>query len=227
MEKKKTEKADLENKKALFMQIGLVLTLAGVLVAFEWKTYEIDTNTGIQQVVAVVEEEVIIQTSQNAPPPPPPPPEVTTELEIVDDDKEIEDEVNVDAETKETQAVEMYFAPAVAEEEAESEDVPFTVVEVSPGFPGGEEARLKYLRDNLDYPVIARESGIQGTIYVTFVVERDGSITDVKVMRGIGGGCDEEAIRVVQKMPKWAPGQQRGKPVRVQFMMPIKFVLGT
>ncbi len=208
MEKKKTEKADLENKKALFMQIGLVLTLAGVLVAFEWKTYEIDTNTGIQQVVAVVEEEVIIQTSQNAPPPPPPPPEVTTELEIVDDDKEIEDEVNVDAETKETQAVEMYFAPAVAEEEAESEDVPFTVVEVSPGFPGGEEARLKYLRDNLDYPVIARESGIQGTIYVTFVV-------------------DEEAIRVVQKMPKWAPGQQRGKPVRVQFMMPIKFVLGT
>jgi protein TonB len=84
---------------------------------------------------------------------------------------------------------------------------------------------MKYLQDNIRYPAIARESGIQGTIYITFVVERDGSITDVKVLRGIGGGCDEEAIRVVQNMPKWTPGKQRGRPVRVQFSMPIRFTL--
>jgi protein TonB len=84
---------------------------------------------------------------------------------------------------------------------------------------------MKFLQDNIKYPQMARESGIQGTVYVTFVVERNGNVTDVKILRGIGGGCDEEAVRVVQNMPKWEPGKQRGKPVRVQFNMPIKFTL--
>lgn len=226
MEKKKTVKADLENKKGLFMQIGLVLTLAGVLVAFEWKTYEALDVSNLVQTVDVIEEEVIIQTEQNTPPPPPPPPEVTTELEVVDDDKEIENEVEINAESKEEAAVEVYIAPVVEAEEEEPETTIFQVVEEQPGYPGGDEARLRYLSENIDYPVIARESGIQGTIFLTFVVERDGSITDVKVLRGIGGGCDEEAVRVVKNMPKWNPGKQRGKEVRVQFQMPIKFILG-
>ncbi|MBL7906183.1 MAG: energy transducer TonB [Bacteroidales bacterium] len=101
----------------------------------------------------------------------------------------------------------------------------FTMVEESPSFPGGDEARIRFLTENINYPQIARESSIHGTVYVTFVVERNGNVTDVRVLRGIGGGCDEEAIRVIKAMPKWSPGKQRGKPVRVQFNMPIKFTL--
>lgn len=109
-------------------------------------------------------------------------------------------------------------------EEKEEEKV-FMVVEKQPSFPGGEQARMEYLSENIEYPQLARESGIQGTVYVTFVVEKDGSITDVRVLRGIGGGCDEETIRVVKNMPKWEPGEHRGKPVRVQFNMPMRFTL--
>jgi protein TonB len=145
-------------------------------------------------------------------------------LIIVDDDVEIEEEFIIDIEaTVFTQVQE--FAPIVVEEEEVEEDVIFTVVEDQPSFPGGEEARIRYLTENLRYPQMAREAGIQGTVFVTFVVERDGSVTDVRVLRGIGGGCDEEAVRVVRNMPRWEPGRQRGQPVRVQFNMPIRFVL--
>ena len=118
-----------------------------------------------------------------------------------------------------------YVPPAVTEEEEVAEAEIFMVVEDAPSFPGGDEARIRFLQQNIKYPQMARESSIQGTVYVTFVVERDGSVTDVRVLRGIGGGCDEEAIRVIKAMPKWNPGKQRGKPVRVQFNMPIKFTL--
>jgi TonB family protein len=101
----------------------------------------------------------------------------------------------------------------------------FGINEINPEYPGGEKARMKYLSENMVYPSAARDSGIQGTVYINFVIEEDGSISNVKVVRGIGGGCDEEAIRVVQNMPKWKPGTQRGKIVRVSFMMPIKFAL--
>jgi TonB family protein len=101
----------------------------------------------------------------------------------------------------------------------------FTVVEEQPGFPGGDEARIKFLQSNLKYPEEAKELGIQGKVYITFVVETDGSLNDIKVLRGIGGGCDEEAIRLVKNMPKWIPGKQRGVPVRVQFNLPINFRL--
>jgi len=94
-----------------------------------------------------------------------------------------------------------------------------------PSFPGGEAARMKFLQENINYPQMARESGIQGTVYVTFVVEPSGAVSDVRILRGIGGGCDEEAVRVVQSMPEWFPGKQLGKAVRVQFNMPIKFTL--
>ena len=101
----------------------------------------------------------------------------------------------------------------------------FVFVEVMPKYPGGDEARLEYLRDNIVYPKLAKESGIQGTVYVSFVVEADGRITNVIVLKGIGGGCDEEAVRVVKNMPNWEPGTQRGKKVRTQFNMPFRFVL--
>jgi len=101
----------------------------------------------------------------------------------------------------------------------------FTIVEEMPTFPGGEAELFKYLAKNIKYPQMASDAGISGVVYVTFVVGRDGKITDVKVLRGIGGGCDEEAVRVVKSMPPWKPGKQRGKPVTVQYNLPIRFTL--
>lgn len=133
------------------------------------------------------------------------------------------DGVSVTAEKKSMRRANRLKSMAEEEEVAETEI--FTVVETSPSFPGGDEERLKFLARNLNYPAEAREAAVQGTVYITFVVERDGSISDVRVLRGIGAGCDEEALRVIKMMPKWSPGKQRGKPVRVQFNMPIKFTL--
>lgn len=101
----------------------------------------------------------------------------------------------------------------------------YSVVEIMPSFPGGDDARIHFLATNMIYPKAAKEKGIQGTVYITFVVEKDGSVSDVSVLRGIGGGCDEEAVRIVKQLPKWTPAYQNGKPVRVQFFMPIRFSL--
>jgi len=223
METKKTPKADLENKKRIFLQIGLAITLLGVLVAFEWRTYDrVIEGLGDLDMIIVEEEDIPI-TRQELPPPPPPP--LATELIIVEDDVEIEEEFIIDVEASAATEVREFARIEVAQEEEIAEEQIFVVVEEMPSFPGGELARLRFLSENINYPQMARESGIQGTVFVGFVVERDGSVTDVRIIRGIGGGCDEEAIRVVRNMPRWTPGRQRGQPVRVQFTMRIRFVL--
>ncbi len=225
MEAKKTPKADLESKRTVFVQIGLIVALAAMLVAFEWKSYDVQqTDLGARQ-AEKVEDEMIEITNQNKPPPPPAPPPQTTLINIVNNDVEIETDIEIDAEATELTEIPEYTPVAAAEEEEVVEAEIFTVVEESPSFPGGDEARIRFLTENIKYPQIARESSIQGTVYVTFVVEKNGNVTDVRVLRGIGGGCDEEAVRVIKAMPKWNPGKQRGKPVRVQFNMPIKFTL--
>ncbi len=226
MEQKKSEKADLERKSPVFFQMGLVITLGFVLFAFEYKSYDAKIiDIGARQQSEVMEE-TVLNTQQNTPPPPPPPQQqVTTVLEIVDNKTEVETNLSIDAEADESTQIETYVAPTQTEETETQETEIFTVVEDQPGYPGGDEARIKYLGENIKYPQMARESQIQGTVYVTFVVEKDGRVRDVRVLRGIGGGCDEEAIRVIQNMPRWNPGKQRGKPVRVQFNMPIKFTL--
>ncbi len=226
MEKKKTERADLENKRSLFTEVGLVATLLLVFVAFEWKTYDKIELQDLSDTRTVAEEEMIIQTNQNTPPPPPPPPPpaVVDQIEIVDNKVELKNDfMPIDASTDQKEVI-AYTPPAAVEEEVEEQEI-FQIVEDKPGFPGGEEALMKYIAENVKYPTIARETGIQGTVYVTFVVEKDGSVTDVRVLRGIGGGCDEMAVSVVKSMPKWAPGKQRGKAVRVQFNLPIRFTL--
>ncbi len=223
METKKTPKADLENKRRIFLQIGIVLALVGALVAFEWKQYERpDYDLGTLDLDFIEEEDIPITRPEQ--PPPPPPPEPSQELIIVDDDVDIEEEFTIDVEATATTEIQE-FTPVVVEEEEVEEDVIFTVVEDQPQFPGGEEARRRYLEENLRYPTMAREAGIQGTVFLTFVVEPDGSISDVRVLRGIGGGCDEAAVRAVKNMPRWEPGRQRGQPVRVQFNMPVRFIL--
>lgn len=224
MEAKKSPKANLENKRILFIEIGLIVTLAVVLLAFEWRKYDVAVvEMGAREVVEQVEE-IIINTKQEVKPPPPKPPPTTTVLNIVEDDVEIEDELIIDVEADEEMEIEEYVPIEVEEEEVVEEEI-FLVVEQQPEFPGGEKARLTYLANNIDYPQMARESNIQGTVYVTFVVEPNGKISNVGILRGIGGGCDEEAIRVVEAMPSWQPGKQRGRAVRVRFNMPIKFTL--
>ena len=225
MEEKKSPKADLESKKVVFTQIGLIITLAIVLLAFNWKTYEKREIDLSQREIVDIPEEIIPITEQKVKPPPPPPPKQVTVINIVDDDVEIEDEIEIDAEADQETEIEEYVPVEIEDDEEVEEAQIFTVVESMPSFPGGDKARIRFLNENIEYPTMARESGIQGRVYVTFVVERNGIVTDVKILRGIGGGCDEEAIRVVKAMPKWIPGKQRGKPVRVQFTLPIKFTL--
>lgn len=169
------------------------------------------------------------------PPPPPPPPDVVQQQRFVApkvttdsvettmvSQEELNAKPNTEAPAEENIEV-TETKTQVIEQEAPKEI--FTVVEEQPGYPGGDESRIKFLQENIKYPEEAKELGVQGKVFVTFVVEVDGSITDVKVLRGIGAGCDEEAIRVVKSMPKWIPGKQRGVPVRVQFNLPIKFTL--
>ncbi len=224
MELKKSKKADLESKKAIFMQIGLIVALGVVLLAFSYKTYERTSVLNFQLQVDNTPEEIIPITKHEVKPPPPPPPKQVTIINIVEDDVEVEDDIEIDVEADQETIIDDYV-PMVEEEEEVAEMEIFSVVEAMPEFPGGETARMKFLQDNIKYPQMARESGIQGTVYVTFVVEPNGSVSDVRILRGIGGGCDEEAIRVIKQMPNWKPGMQRGKPVRVQFNMPIKFTL--
>ncbi len=224
MERKKSPKADLENKKVIFVEIGLIIALGLALLAFEWKTYEKQEVLQFQREDKELVQEEIIQTKQEVKPEPPPPPKTVTVIDVVEDDMEIEDDIEIDVEADMETEVEEFVPIGMGEEEEEEMEI-FTVVESMPEFPGGESALYKFLAKNIEYPQIANEGGIQGRVFVTFVVEKDGSITDVRVLRGIGGGCDEEAIRVVKSMPKWKPGKQRGKPVRVQYNLPIKFTL--
>lgn len=222
MEPKKNPEVNIEKKRNLLFQIGLVASLAVVLIAFEWKTFERSASSLGELDVDLEEEEMIPITQQQPPPPPPPPPPQTTMLEIVDDDEELEEELEImETEIDEDTEIEIV---EVQEEVVEEPEI-FTIVEDMPSFPGGEEALFKYLGKSIKYPAMARDAGIQGIVYVTFVVKEDGTISDVRVLRGIGGGCDDEAIRVVENMPDWKPGKQRGKPVRVQYNLPIRFTL--
>ena len=168
-------------------------------------------------------EEIIPITEQKVKPPPPKPPPQVTIINVVEDDVEVENDIEIDIEFDEDEAMDA-FEFIEDDEEIEEQHI-FLVVENMPEFPGGEAAMYKFIGKNIDYPRMAKESGISGRVFVTFVVERDGSLTDVQILRGIGGGCDEEAVRVIRAMPRWSPGKQRGKPVRVQYRMPIKFTL--
>ncbi len=225
MEERKSKSADIDRLSGVFFQIGLVIVLAVCLMAFEWKTYDKVDDTISTQVVSNFEEEIVQITKREEPPPPPKPEPVTTLIEIVEDDVIVEDDILVSTEADQSTEVDVYVAPIETGEQIVQEEEIFTIVEEQPGFPGGEEARIKFIAQNTKYPQIAKENGIEGKVFVTFVVEKDGSIANIKLLRDIGGGCGEEAIRVVKSMPKWIPGKQRGQAVRVQFNMPISFVL--
>jgi len=223
MDKTKNPKLDLERKRGLFFQTGLIIVMTLVLLAFEWKAYNMIIKEFEGIPLTNIDEDDIPITRQE-PPPPPPPPAPTSILEIVKNENPTQDEPAFDNELKEIkEIVPIIHVPFV--ETYPEDNTPFIVVEEEPYFPGGETERLRFLQNNLHYPDIAKRIGIQGTVFINFVVEKNGTLSNIKILRGIGGGCDEEAIRVTRNMPAWIPGKQRGQPVRVSLNMPIRFEL--
>ncbi len=222
MEIKKNPEVDLEKKRSLFLLAGYVVALAVVLTAFEWKTFEKGIDGLGKLVVDDIEEEIIpITEMNNPPPPPPPPPPPAPEIEIVEDDVEIEEEVEImDVEADQETIIE-----EVIEEEEEAGPDFFTIVEDMPNYPGGDAALLGYINKSVEYPPIAKENGITGVVYVSYIVDKTGNVTDVKVVRGADPFLDKEAVRVVKTIKGYKPGKQRGKPVPVQFTIPIRYVL--
>ena len=210
MEEKKSPKANLENKKVMFTQIGLIISLLIAWMAFEHKSYdkrEIDPS--LLRQTEVVEEEMVEITKQEEPKPQPVEvPKQTTQLEIVEDDVEVED-IEINAEVDQAEVIEEYVPVEVEEEEVVEQEI-FQIVEEMPAYPGGDQKLMEFIAKGIKYPQIARETGIQGRVFVGC---------------GIGGVCDEEAMRVVKSMPKWKPGKQRGKAVRVSYMLPVNFKL--
>ncbi len=230
MEVKKSPKADLEKGKTMSVLMGFIVGLAVLFVGFEWSTKDVmvvDETEQVQDVIA--EEEIEITRQENTPPPPPPAaaPAVAEVLTVVDDDVELADvEIASSEDDASAAQQETYVAPVVEEEEEEeAAQQIFTVVEKQPEFPGGMSELMKFLAKSIKYPVIAQENGIQGRVVCSFVVNRDGSIVDIQVMRGVDPSLDKEAVRVIGTMPKWKPGEQRGKPVRVRFILPVQFRL--
>lgn len=227
MELKKSPKADLENKRNIFVQVGLVVSLAITLLAFNWTTRVEQANTLGTMATQDVEDEIIPITRQEEvkPPPPPPPPKVVEMLNIVDDDVDIKDDLDImDTEADDNTVIDV--APVIQQEAEEEEEAQvFFIVENMPEFPGGELALRKFIANAIKYPVIAQENGIQGKVYVNFVVDKDGSVTQARIARGVDPSLDKEALRVVNSLPKWKPGMQRGKPVKVSYTVPISFVL--
>jgi len=226
MEVKKTDKANLEKSRGLFLQIGYVVVLGLVLLAFEWTSKPADLgDLGNLDDMNLEEEVIPITRQQNEPPPPPPPPQQTEVINIVQNDVDIDDELELE-DTEADEATKVQIVEFTQEEETVDEQEIFLVVEDMPTFQGQEKDAFRvYIQQNLKYPVIAQENGISGRVYVSFVVDRDGSLTNVQVVRGVDPSLDKEAVRVVKSSPKWTPGKQRGRAVRVSFTFPIVFQL--
>ena len=228
MEVKKAPKANIETQKTTFLLMGLVVALAVLFVGFEWSSNisKLDETVIVQDVLAEEEIEITQRDPTPPPPPPPPEPEVPEIIEVTEEKVETKIDLSSLEDDQSKAQIQTYTPPPPPKpvEEEATEEI-FVVVEQQPEFPGGMSALMKFLGDNIKYPVIAQENGIQGRVITNFVVERDGSITDVQVVRGQDPSLDKEAVRVIQTMPRWKPGQQRGKAVRVRFTLPVVFRL--
>lgn len=224
MEAKKTEKADLTKKSSFFFSIGLLITMSLVVMAFEWK------DTAKQDIDLMGKSTNTFEEMLEIPPteqPPPPPPQVQQPQIIeVPDEEEIEEEIQVKFDVEVTEDTKVQQIVIQAEEPKEEVEEIFTIVEDPASPPGGMTAFYKYVGDKIKYPPQARRMGIEGRVFVEFVIDKDGNITEVRAVKGIGAGCDEEAVRILQGAPKWKPGKQRGKPVKQRMVLPITFKLG-
>ena len=224
MELKKNPEKDLDKKSGMFMNIGLAISLILVITAFEWRFY--DEGSLVDLGVLDDDFEDIMEIPPTEQPPPPPPKIQLPQIIEIPDEEEIEEEIEVDLDveiTEETVIEDIVFDDAPEEEVA---DEIFDIVEDQPTPPGGMSAFYKYVGKTMKYPNQARRMGIQGRVFVQFIVDKTGQLTNVKAIKGIGAGCDEEAVRVLKAAPKWKPGKQRGRPVKVRMILPITFKLG-
>lgn len=241
MQIKKSSSASLENQKAIYVLMGFVFVLSLCYVALEWTQHEVTKYEQADMDFLIEEEMDIQQTVQDNTPPPPPPPEAPEVVQDVENINVVENDVETESFDFSSEDngddIKIEEAPIVTEVKDEvkevvkeekkdevDEDVVFKIVESKPEFPGGDQALFKYLSENVRYPAVALESGIQGRVICQFTVNKDGSICDVEVLRSAGdASLDKEAIRVIKSMPKWTPGKQRGKPVRVSYTLPVSF----
>lgn len=228
MEIKKTPKADLENRRTLYTEIGLVVALLVVWGAFSYSTKE-KAVASLGEDTQVVEVEDMVPITQETPPPPPEAPKIpvlSDQIDIVEDDIKVddnfmslEDDANLGVEI-------MDYVEEVKEEVVEEEAIPFQLVEEKPSFNGGDANEFsKWVNSKLQYPEIAKENGVQGRVTLQFTVNPDGSVSNVKVLRGVDSSLDKEAVRVVSMSPKWKPGKQRDRAVKVTYTFPVIFLL--
>lgn len=233
MEPKKNPKADLTRNSGLYFAIGLALVMFLAWQGLEWKKYDKDEAFDYKlDVDDELEEEIPITEMLKTPPPPPPPPAAPEVIEVVEDEEEVEETVIESTETSQDEVIEV--EDVVEVEEPVDVDVPFAVIEDVPVFPGCEDAKdkracfqemmMKHIRKHFRYPEIAQEMGVQGRVAVMFTIDKDGSITNVR-MRGPDKNLEKEAQRIISKLPKMTPGKQRGRAVRVPFSIPITFKL--
>ena len=233
MQPKKNPEADLNKNRNLYFVIGLTLVLGCTWAAVEYKTYDRQLNfDGVNMLEDDEDDIPITEQLKTPPPPPPPPPPAPEAIEIVEDEEEVEETVIESTESDE----EMIIEDIVVEDDFEDIDVPFAVIEDVPIFPGCERVAKsqrrtcfqdqmnKHIRKNFRYPDIAQEMGIQGRVYVNFIIAKDGSITNIR-MRGPDKNLENEAARIIGRLPKMTPGKQRGRAVRVPFSIPITFRL--
>ncbi len=228
MEVKKSQKASLENKRLLFVEIGFVVALLAVLFAFEWSTKEKADSGLLAENTEIIEEEIIPITQET----PPPPPELakvpilSDQIDIIDDDIKVNDNI-LNLEDDSNLGVEIQdYVEEVKEEVVEEETIPFQLVEEKPKFQGGDANEFsKWVNQRLVYPEVAKENGVQGRVMLQFTVGTDGSVSGVKVLRGVDPSLDKEAVRVVSQSPKWTPGKQRDRKVKVTYTFPVIFQL--
>jgi protein TonB len=230
METKKSPKANLERKKILFTEIGLVIALLLLLIALEWKTYHKTVSFITYGNQVITEEEMVPITQPDLPPPPEvpvvKPVVVSNVIQIVNDNVKVENPIIVATSAESKVQVMEYTAAVEEEEEVVEEDIPFAIVEEKPKFMGGDEQEFtRWVFQNLSYPDIAKENRIQGRVMVSFRVTAEGYVTDVKVLRGVDASLDKEAVRVISSSPRWTPGVQRNKPVPVRYLFPVTFKL--
>ncbi|MDD2292950.1 MAG: energy transducer TonB [Bacteroidales bacterium] len=229
MEIKKTPKADLQNKRALFTEIGLVIVLAVIFLAFEWSSKDKVESDILNQKTVAVEEEIIPITNEQPQMPQEMPdiPALSDVIDIVDDDIKVSDDMFLDLEDNKNLGVAiMDYVAEVEEEVVEEEAIPFALVEEKPTFMGGDANTFtKWVNGKLVYPEIAKENGVQGRVTLQFTVNADGSVSNVIVLRGVDSSLDKEAVRIVSSSPKWKPGRQRERPVKVTYTFPVIFQL--
>ena len=233
MELKKSDKANLERSRGLFAEIGVIIALGFTLVAFEWKVTPTVEEQVENFVKVEIEEEIvpITRAEEELPPPPPEPPKITDLLEIVADDVYVDTSIDINIEADQSTEIAIIipttseFGGTVVEEE--EEEVLFAIVEDKPMFNGkdAETGFREYISKNTMYPPVAQENGITGRVFLEFAIGRDGTVTDVRVLRGVDPLLDNEAVRVIRSSPKWTPGMQRGKPVKVKYQFPVFFQL--